>query len=502
MRMGRGSSFFPLAGGILLLGGLWGCADEDALYVDQPPWSDPLQDPAVGFLGYSDVEARETACSGCHPGAEAEWARTAHADAWAGLQESGHSQEFCEACHTVSALGNAVTETQVGWTATQDPRFHDVQCESCHGPGLTHVAYPAGEQPLAAFEASLEGTNGCGECHNGSHHPFVEQWEESVHGQGPHTAYAANVSLNACGPCHEGQKALEATFGEDANYLEKGDGEFRTITCVVCHDPHGSAYGGQLRAPIDTPDRGNLCMRCHTRRGLPWSFRGPHAAQGLLVLAEEVGYVPEGSSLKLDQIPNPHGPENNRALCTTCHVARRTITDQATGEFLLESVGHTFEAINCLDEDGLPDPDGICSVEERSFAGCTGSGCHGNETLARTAYLRTKDRLNLLLDELWSDSDHDGILESTDGGLLPRVLAKGYSEDLNPSSPTVTPAKGAIWNAMLAWTDDRPQWSDGRVGGVDFSSHPNSGNGVHNPHLLEALLLASIGDVREAYDLR
>ena len=63
----------------------------------------------------------------------------------------------------------------------------------------------------------------------------------------------------------------------------------------------------------------------------------------------------------------------------------------------------------------------------------------------------------------------------------------------------MNPAKGAMWNAMLAWTTDRPQWSDGEVGGVHFSSHPNSGNGAHNPHLLEALLLASIGDVRSAY---
>jgi hypothetical protein len=55
---------------------------------------------------------------------------------------------------------------------------------------------------------------------------------------------------------------------------------------------------------------------------------------------------------------------------------------------------------------------------------------------------------------------------------------------------------------MLAWTDDRPHWSDGEVGGKHFSSHPNSGNGVHNPHLLEALLLASIGEVRRYYDLQ
>jgi hypothetical protein len=108
----------------------------------------------------------------------------------------------------------------------------------------------------------------------------------------------------------------------------------------------------------------------------------------------------------------------------------------------------------------------------------------------------------VLLDELWEDTDGDRVLEASDGGVLPQVLASGYGEALDLESQTVTPAKGAMWNAMLAWTEDRPQWSAGEVGGVSFSSHPNSGNGVHNPHLLEALLLASIGHVRDTYGAR
>jgi hypothetical protein len=108
----------------------------------------------------------------------------------------------------------------------------------------------------------------------------------------------------------------------------------------------------------------------------------------------------------------------------------------------------------------------------------------------------------VLLDQLWEDSDGDRVLEASDGGVLPQVLDLGHGEDLDLEDPTVTPAKGAMWNAMLAWTDDRPQWSDGEINGIPFSSHPNSGNGVHNPHLLEALLLASIGHVRDTYGAR
>jgi len=110
--------------------------------------------------------------------------------------------------------------------------------------------------------------------------------------------------------------------------------------------------------------------------------------------------------------------------------------------------------------------------------------------------------MNSLLDELWADTDGDHVMEAIDGGLLPEVIAMGFEADLDPDDPTVTPAKGAMWNAMLAWTDDRTHWSDGEVAGGHFSSHPNSGNGVHNPHLLEELLLASIGDVRSVYGLQ
>ena len=241
-------------------------------------------------------------------------------------------------------------------------------------------------------------------------------------------------------------------------------------------------------------------MRCHSRSGTAWSSRGPHAAQGLLLFGENVGYLPPGFSFPNQESRNNHGPGNNPRLCTTCHVSRLTVTD-AAGDFLLESVGHTFEAISCLDSNGLPVANGECAVNERTFAGCVGSGCHGSELGAQNAYQRVRSRLNSLLDELWSDSDGDRVLEATDGGLLPQVIAKGLEAELDPDDSTVTPAKGAMWNAMLAWTEDRPQWSNGEVAGSSFSSHPNSGNGVHNPHLLEALLLASIGDVRSSYGL-
>jgi predicted CXXCH cytochrome family protein len=498
MIIGRRKALLLLSVGGLMAVGAWGCMDEETVSLDQAAWG-AAEQSAITFLGYESAGAKQTLCGSCHPEVQARWEETAHSGAWETLQASGHAASYCEACHTVSQLGNAATNPNVGWSATGDPRFQDVQCESCHGPGLLHIGNPTDVKPLASFEAAVDAENGCGECHEGSHHPYVEQWAESAHGAGPNTFYAGGRG-DPCATCHEGKRALEAQFGVDSPFLESGDGELHTITCVVCHDPHGSPYEGQLRASIEIPTAENLCMRCHTRRGEPWSSHGPHAAQGLLVLGQDVGYLPPGFSFEQAQGINPHGPRNNDGLCATCHVSRLTVTDDG-GDFLLESVGHTFEAISCLDDEGLPVAHGKCSLSERTFAACAGSGCHATPTSAQGAYLRVRERLNTLLDELWVDKVGDRRLGANDEGLLPQVIAKGFVADLDPEDPTMTPAKGALWNAMLAWTDDRPHWSDGRVGDAHFSSHPNSGNGVHNPRLLENLLLASIGHVRKAYSL-
>jgi len=56
-----------------------------------------------------------------------------------------------------------------------------------------------------------------------------------------------------------------------------------------------------------------------------------------------------------------------------------------------------------------------------------------------------------------------------------------------------------LWNAALAATDDKPYFLSGKVFGKSFATHMASGNGVHNPFLLQALLSASIDAVRTTY---
>jgi predicted CXXCH cytochrome family protein len=295
--------------------------------------------------------------------------------------------------------------------------------------------------------------------------------------------------------------ALEVKFGEPDEYIEKNDAELQPITCAVCHDPHGSPNENNLRAPIDLATEDHLCVTCHSRKGVPPSSHGPHAAQGLLVLGINVGWIPPNFVYDTTRIVGTHGTTANPKLCVTCHVARFEVTDAATGDFVFQSVGHTFEAIPCLDAQGLPLAGGTCTFAERNFSACTASGCHGSAEVARSALVAVQLRFDYLLKQLWDDTDGNTHIDATDAGLLPQVVAQGDSTQIDVSDQVVTVAEGALWNAMLAHTADQPRFASGEAFGVHFSSHRGSGRGVHNPFLLEALLIASIDAVKDAYGL-
>lgn len=436
-----------------------GCTDTETelVFVDRPLFDDPPA-AASGFIGYGTEDAQSekfTVCGNCHIGSQSEWELTAHADAWDGLQDSGHAQTFCEGCHTVSENGNDA-EGEVGWVATGDPRYHDVQCESCHGPGGGHVSNPEAAQPLASIAVSLDLTTGCAECHQGSHHAFVDEWSNSRHG------FEGNAGVRerggSCASCHEAKGALLA-LGIDADYVEKDGTEALPIVCAVCHDPHNATNQSQLRFPIDVADvNQNLCMKCHQKRAVPEidNSRGPHSPQGPLLLGEDVGWIPPNFNTNI--VRGSHGSAQNTELCATCHVYPREITDPLTGDFVFSSKGHLFEPIPCLDEQGIPVSGGECDVTERSFESCV--ECHGDELSARSAYLAATDRIAGRVAEL--------------DALLVQVPATEFDSD----DDVLTIAEGALFNQ--------------RLGAITSSA-------THNPFLMEALLIGSIQAVENEY---
>jgi predicted CXXCH cytochrome family protein len=506
--------------GVLTVVALGACTNEKIVYRDAPTFNPP-PDSANGFLGYFTVSDKQTTCGNCHVGVQADWQTTKHAQAWSHLQASGHASASCNKCHTVSELGNAVGHP-AGYSLVADSAYHDVQCESCHGPGLTHVENPDIEanHPLARIHVDTGVTTSCSGCHTGVHTPYVEQWKESAHGSGPGFA---NAGTNpSCMPCHEGRTAMTIKFGVQTRYVEQGSATPERIGCVTCHAPHGSPYESQLRAPLGTPTRDQLCVTCHSRSGTPpWSVasgtgssRGPHGAQGLLVLGENVGWIPPGFVYDTSQMASSHGTEANPRLCATCHVVRQTITDNLTGAFSFQSVGHTFEAIPCPDASGIPMPcaDAVAPDTVHDFTACSTSNCHiGGPQVARLAYQTLKGELNNYLDQIWTDANHNGVIDSfpVDGGLMPQIIRPALrpgataadSAPLNFRTNETTVAKGTLWNAALAATEDRPIFLSGKSLGNTFSSHAAAGNGVHNPFMLKALLTSSIAATRAAYGL-
>jgi len=493
---------------------------EDIQYVERPPFNPP-PDSASGFLGYYAVDEdpavgrNQTTCGNCHADINASWAHTAHADAWEGLQSSDHAASYCEACHTISELGNP-TVGVVGYPAlvadsTNLPDslvlavYHDVQCESCHGPGNDHVATPEATHPLASAYTGADLTTGCGECHEGSHHPFVDQWEESAHNAGRGFGYAGTRS--GCDECHNGKVALVEQFGVTANYLEKDDGEVMTITCVVCHDPHSEAVPGQLRAPIDEGTTRNLCIKCHNRKPTPsQTTHGFHAAQGPLVLGENVGWLPDSLEWPYPDVAHFHGDvEVNERLCAGCHV------EMFTADNGFHSVGHLFEAIPCVDADGVPVAGGNCDLDDRRFDAC--SECHGTAENSQLKFETYNEELTGYLKSIWDDVNGNDTLDvaGADTGLLVRIVQLGDWTILNQDDDFFTVAEGILFNAQLAHTHEAHWFADaylpigadslGAPEYDDFGTHPASGSGMHNPTLLRALLQASLAAGSSHYNV-
>lgn len=479
---------------------LGACVDEDVVF-DERPVFEQVAEEAGGFVGYADPsdDDKLTFCGACHGEPQAQWEGTAHADAWAGLQQSDHVQEFCEACHSVTSLGNVVAEPEPGVAVgghaameTGDGRYLDVQCESCHGPGLDHVLDPrTGNVPLAPVQVGEDLTFGCGECHQGTHHPFVEEWEESDHAA--MTPFAATAGPGeVCASCHTGEGAL-LRLGVTADYLEKdallaSTSEYAQITCAVCHDPHDAQYEGQMRFPI-VVDRAedHLCAQCHDRGAQPDSVGrpvlAPHSpATGML--AGRAGWFPPGSGLEEGAVTGPHGAPNNERLCASCHVVAYSVVDEATNEEFF-SAGHGFQAAPCVGPNGLPSGEEGCALTTtaRSFEGCLGSGCHASEEDALASLEATAQEVVDLVLEL-----RELLLE-----IDPNLADPGGP--LNVLDGRFTVADGAFFNLNLAIHGS---------GSIANLSPASRRRGVasavaHNPTLMVALLEASIAAVQDTY---
>jgi predicted CXXCH cytochrome family protein len=282
----------------------------------------------------------------------------------------------------------------------------------------------------------------------------------------------------ACQQCHRGQQILTA-WGETADYKEKNSPEHQPIVCAVCHDPHDKDNPNQLRFPVNSPAlEENLCARCHNRRGIPDVLNPgtrvvtPHAPQAPLLIGD-AGWIPPGATFDEGQILGTHGTDRNPGLCATCHLPKFQIGDPLRPGVLVESTSHTFGPIPCLDGNGQPLPfsdDCDLAPPTRSYKACTGGACHASEQTAFSALTAATARITFEAGELLAQ------LTAVD----PNLGSAGGA--ISGGSP-FTVADGAWFNYTLA----------------TFGTHAGRGSAVHNPFLVEALLLASIAAVEDEY---
>jgi predicted CXXCH cytochrome family protein len=454
-----------------------GCTNEKIVYRSGTDFSAPPT-AAASFIGYYDATNKQTVCGSCHVDFQTRWATTRHGSAWKDLQASGHSAGACESCHSVTNLGNSVTDTAVAHRSTKDPRYRDVQCESCHGPGLTHASSPTStNRPLASIKADTNASNGCGECHTGVHTPFVEEWKQSNAKGLSHSIVQSGTVGNTdptCVGCHTAQGFLNQV-APNANYVEKVASTTQItaanalpLVCATCHEPHGSGNDRQLRYSISAANvDDNLCIKCHQRRADPSQVttrNSVHSPEGptLLGLA---GWFPPGMSAG-DSIIGTHGtPSRNTKLCATCHVSRFAATDKATGAFAFQATGHRFIAAPCVDANGIPTTNQTCAITAKTFRSCVSGACHATETVARTLYITDSTRVQQLV-------------TSANSAIAKVKVAK--PADCALGGPKYTSCLGAQFNVSLALSP---------------------GNFVHNPFLIEQLLVASINQIQKDYGI-
>jgi hypothetical protein len=447
--------FSSLVVGIATLVAVGACTDEKIIYETYPPFNPP-PDSLSGFLGYYTVSDKLSTCGNCHVQHQGDWKATGHASAWANLVASGGraSDGSCDLCHTVNSYGN-MAAAPAGYEAVPDSAYHDVQCESCHGPGFEHVQVPDIEAnvPLArvAVDTGSNPQGSCAACHSGSHHPYWEEWKQSLHAR-----MGRHADEEACWRCHVGQGALQH-WGVTAVY-EGSDQPITPsnalgITCAVCHDPHGAAKdpltgqpnAGQLRFSISTTDpENNLCMKCHMRRTEPLAMdstraespggsNSPHAPQGAMMIGE-LGYQnPNYLDPVLIEVAKTatHGnPSSNRKLCAGCHLFPFPTTDTA-GTFA-QATGHLFRPTPCYGANGLPTnsiKNCAYTPAERSFRPCAASGCHASESQVAGVLSVARGRIQTLTTELWVNSNtaNSGI-DTLDQGIIPAVLKGTWSQ--------------------------------------------------------------------------
>ncbi len=164
----------------------------------------------------------------------------------------------CARCHVSGWQFQRPDET--GLAARSTFRALGVDCEQCHGPGSAHVTHheanKPGVDPILRF-ASLSHSqmvSMCLQCHmNGEVvSPHFRPGDDIFEFRDP-TLLVDPEKLDSSG------RQLELVHDGVPYSVSRCVSEGK-LTCITCHNPHGSDNPSQLRRP---PEDDSLCSTCH-----------------------------------------------------------------------------------------------------------------------------------------------------------------------------------------------------------------------------------------------
>jgi predicted CXXCH cytochrome family protein len=236
---------------------------------------------------------------------------------------------LCDGCHSVNydIATRSVTEWNVG-------------CEKCHGPGGDHAKSPTTAAIVNPARLDyVAAADVCIQCHSqgrpltnpidGKYYDWPvgfhvgmelrDKWKLEDHKLGDTT-----FTHFPDGTAHK-NRMQGNDFVQSLMYTHG-------VSCLTCHDAHGSPYDGMLRKPADT-----LCLDCHG----PSSPSGPHAAT-----LEEHSHHKAGSA----------GDQ-----CIGCHMPKIA---QTLGDVNVRS--HTFRFVTPAESDAMKIPNAcnVCHADE------------------------------------------------------------------------------------------------------------------------------------------
>jgi len=219
--------------------------------------------------------------------------------------------EACLVCH--EDMGKAFLKTRHGSIEKDSGRgWQGQSCESCHGPGQKHGEAAEAKFILNHAKASpREVDTSCLTCHK----------NQATHAGRLHGSHSAGqVGCTSCHSVHHAEPKPKPVSDQCATCHRDVTAQFLrphthaltkdAVSCVDCHNPHGTLRSAGLRGTARTRNNEPGCLNCHADK------RGPFAFEHAPMRLEGCGSCHESHGSANPRMLNRAEVKN---LCMECH---------------------------------------------------------------------------------------------------------------------------------------------------------------------------------------